>query len=258
MAEQRPRQTHRLRRDGELITKTYRSWSRDEHRREWAVLERLATRRPGLAPEPVRADLEAEPPSITMTAIPGAAISGRWSDEQVRLLAEAMNRLWSTPYDGLPPLDMYQPGYWRDLVAGSDRPTSGIAMQAYDIATGWVAGPDVARLLDGRFDVLGHGDPQPGNLLYDGEQIRLVDFEDAGAGDLCFELANLAEHLGTRLAGLDRVVGLVDHDPRRYLLFRRLLAVFWLIKLLPDPTGVRPPRTAELRDQSLRLLDLFG
>jgi len=253
-----PRQTHLLRRDGSLITKTYRSWSRDEHRREWAVLNRLAARQPGLGPRPVRAALDTEPPSITMTIIPGTPIAGRWSDDHVTFLADAMCQFWSTPADGLPALDMYEAGYWRALMASSIRPAAGVEQEAYDLAERWIAGPDLDALLAGPLDVLGHGDPQPGNLLSDGDRIRLVDFEDAGAGDLCFELANFVEHLGARDAGLERMAGLIEHDADRYHLFRRLLAAFWLTRLLPDPAGIRPPRTAELREQSLRLIDLFG
>lgn len=254
----KPRQTHDLRREGELITKTYRSWTRGEHRREWAVLNRLATHQPGLGPRPVRARLDADPPSITMTVIPGEPIVGRWGDDQVELLADAMRGLWGTPCVGLAPRGDYEPSYWRARMTRSKRPPSGIEQQAYDLATEWIAGPELDDLLSGPLDVLGQGDPQPGNLLYDGEQIRLVDFEDAGAGDLCFELANFAEHLGTRGSGLDRLADLIDHDADRYRLFRRLLAVFWLTLLLPDPAGIRPPRTEELRDQSLRLIGLFG
>lgn len=253
-----PRQTHLLHRDGGLITKTYRSWSRGEHRREWAALNRLATHQPGLAPQPIRAALDAEPPSITMTIVPGTPITGRWSDDQLGSLADAMRRLWSTPADGLAPLDLYEAAYWRALMARSNRPAAGVEQQAYDLAVRWISGPELDELLAGPLDVLGHGDPQPGNLLYDGERIRLVDFEDAGAGDPCFELANFAEHLGTRGTGLDRIANLVEHDAVRYHSFRRLLAVFWLMKLLPDPVGIRPPRTAELREQSLRLVSLFA
>lgn len=257
MADAGPRQTHLLHRHGALITKTYRTWQRGEHRREWGVLTRLAAHRPGLAPAPVRANLDAEPPWITLTVIPGEPITGRWSDHQIQLLADAMRLLWSTPADGLPPLGMYETGYWRRLLEKAVRPMAGIEQEAYDLAARWIAGPELDALLAGPLQVLGHGDPQFGNLLYDGERIRLVDFEDGGAGDLCFELANFAEHLGAREAGLDRMAGLIQHDVDRYRLFRRLLAIFWLTRLLPDPAGIRPPRSTELRDQALRVIDLF-
>lgn len=198
MADSAPRQTHELRRDGELITKTYRSWARGEHRREWAALNLLAEHRPGLAPEPVRADLEGTPPSITMTVVPGRPIAGRWTDDQVDLLAEAMTRLWSVPTE-LDSIGVHAPDYWRRLVATSIRPSGGTEQKVYDLASAWINGPALDDLLDGSApQVFGQGDPQTGNLLLDHNRIRLVDFEDARASDACFELANFAEHLGNR------------------------------------------------------------
>lgn len=259
MGNQGPRQTHRLDRDGDLITKTYRSWSRGEHRREWWTLNQLADYQPGLAPQPISADLEATPPSITMTVLPGRPITGIWSGDQLGLLGDAMRSLWSTPCDGLEPIDVHHPGYWRALAGSSVRPPLGAERQAYDLAAAWIDSPDLDALLDSsQLRILGQGDPQPGNMIYDGVRIRLVDFEDAGASDPDFELANFAEHLGTRGTGLDQLVAHFEVDERRYQFCRRLLASFWLFTLLPDPEGIRPPRTAELHDQALRLIDLFS
>lgn len=254
MAGPGPRQTHELRRDGELITKTYRTWERGEHRREWAALNLLAEHRPGLAPEPVRADLDATPPSITMTFVPGRSIAGRWTDDQLDLLAEAMNRLWTLPTE-LDSIGVHAPDYWRGLVATSVRPSGGMEQKVYDLASEWINGPALDDLLDGTAPrILGQGDPQTGNLLLDGNRIRLVDFEDAGASDLCFELANFAEHLGNRHAGLDRLADRFPVEPVRLWLCRRLLASFWFFRLLP----VRTERTEDFAGQTHRLLELFA
>ncbi|MGI5175270.1 hypothetical protein ACQEVZ_02935 [Dactylosporangium sp. CA-152071] len=43
-------QTHHLHVDGGRLIKRYVSWSRGEHRREWAVLHRVHARRPDLVP----------------------------------------------------------------------------------------------------------------------------------------------------------------------------------------------------------------
>lgn len=213
---------------------------------------------PGLAPAPVSAQLDADPPLVTITVLPGSPIAGRWSENQIRLMAEAMRRLWSVPCDGMTAIDWRDPAYWRNLVAGSQRPVIGVEAVAYDLAVGWIDGPELESLLDGcQPQILGQGDPQPGNMLYDGISIRLVDFEDAGPSDVCWELANFVEHLGTRDTGLDRLADLVDHDDQRYRRCRALIASFWLFALLPDPTGSRPPRSAELHRQALRLSGLF-
>ncbi|MBO0813421.1 MAG: aminoglycoside phosphotransferase family protein [Microlunatus sp.] len=247
-----PRQTHHLRRDGDLITKTYRTWQRGEPRREWGTLTRLAESAPGLAPEPIAADLGAEPPWITMTVLPGRPIAGRWTDDQVALLAGAMERLWQTPTDGLDSIGVHRPAYWVELAAATARP-DGPEGELYDRVVEWFAELDV--LLDGSAaQILGQGDPQAGNMIFDGRQVRLVDFEDAGASDLCFELANFAEHLGNRGTGLERLADHFEVDHQRLWLCRRLLASFWFLRLLP----VRAERGADFAHQTERLVDLLG
>lgn len=258
MANTEARQTHLLRRDGNLVTKTYREWNRDQHIREWDALNRISGDAPGLAPAPVSALLEARPPSITMTVVPGEPITGPWTDRQIRLLAEALRSLWSVPSEGFIAIDMHEAAYWRRRASRAVGPLNDVEQEAYEVAAEWIAHPDLDLLLDGRQPrILGHGDPQPGNLLYDGSSIRLVDFEDAGVSDVCFELANFAEHLGARDTGLDRVADLIEHDENRYLQCRRLLASFWLFRLLPRPDGSRRVRTVTAAEQATRLLDLF-
>lgn len=51
---------------GATAVKRFRHWTREEPRREWQALVLLARYAPGLAPEPVRADLMADPPEIIM------------------------------------------------------------------------------------------------------------------------------------------------------------------------------------------------
>lgn len=158
----------------------------------------------------------------------------------------------------MPATEGHDPTYWRDLAAKSERPRSGAEQEAYDLAVGWIEGSELDALLDGhQVQILGQGDPQPGNMLFDGIALRLVDFEDAGASDVCFELANFTEHLGTRDTGLERLADLIDHDDQRYRRCRALIASYWLFGLLPDPTGARASRQAELHQQALRLLNLF-
>lgn len=252
------RHTHLLRGDGDVITKTYRGWGRDQHLREWSALNRLAVDAPGPAPAPVGALLDARPPSITMTMIPGQPIAGRWTDHQISLLADVLRRLWQVSSDGLPPIDMHQPDYWRQLAAGATPPVSGIVRDAYELVVDWLGGAELDAVLAGAHrQILGQGDPQPGNLLWDGEAIRLVDFEDSGASDVCFDLANFAEHIGTRGTGLHHVAELIQHDSWRYRRCRRLLASFWFFRMLPDLTGARRSRTVTLHDQAVRLVGLF-
>jgi hypothetical protein len=66
-----------------LVTKRFRSWDRGEPAREWAALTLLAEFAPGLPPAPIRADLDAHPPAIVMSCLPGTALGD--ASEQARL-----------------------------------------------------------------------------------------------------------------------------------------------------------------------------
>src|SRR5262245_61522837 len=118
-------QTHTLTsKDGNLI-KRYTSWDRDEHRREWTVLNHLHAHVPGLVPVPLGADLDADPPSVTMSRITGAPLDGPLSPAQLDGLKLALDRMWSVPAAGLPPR-RYHPreamAVARSSFVGADRP----------------------------------------------------------------------------------------------------------------------------------------
>jgi hypothetical protein len=252
------RHTHQIRRDGDLVIKTYRSWDRGEAEREWSALRRIADHQPGLAPRPIRADLAGSPPSITMGVVAGEPILGRWTDRQLDGLATALDRLWSVPVAGLQPIAVHWPAYWQTLMTESMPPAAGEERLAYQRVCEWVDRGGVGSVLRDRGPaVLGQGDPQLGNLLYDGTTVRLVDFEDAGPSDRELELGNFAEHLGTRGSCVGRVADRFDVDHDRLHAARLLWATFWLFKLSPDPAGRRPDRSDELRDQARRVLRLL-
>jgi thiamine kinase-like enzyme len=94
--------------------------------------------------------------------------------------------------------------------------------------------------------VLGHGDAELTNFLWDGELIRIVDFEGAGISTRAFELAMLVEHVSAwREGGLDadRFIGGFDlsgPELARLADWRRMAALSWLLTLRSrgDP-GVR-------------------
>ncbi|SDT46770.1 phosphotransferase family protein [Microlunatus soli] len=245
------RHTHAITRDGELITKTFRSWSRGEPLREWRALRHLAETAPGLAPEPVAAEPLAEPPWLRMRVVPGQPVTGPWTDDHLDALAASMRQLWSVPVPtALDPIDFHSTAAWRDLVARTPELDPG-PQRAVDLGIRrWIGSGELVDLLTAdRPPILGQGDPQVGNMLYDAGRFRLVDFEDAGRSDLAFELANFAEHLGTRGTGLDRLADRFDVDPARYWLCRRLIASFWFFTLSTQ----RDRRNDEFVEQSTRL-----
>ncbi|WP_412539021.1 phosphotransferase [Longispora sp. K20-0274] len=250
-------QTHELITTGGLLTKRYVSWSRDEHRREWAVLNRVHAHTTDLAPRPVAADLDADPPTVTMTLLPGRPLAGSLSPAQLDGLAVALRTLWSVPCEDLAPR-RDEPGEFVARVAAglaaAPRP-AGLAGEACDAARDWLRG---VAFGPGRTTVLGGADPNLANYLWDGERVRIVDFEDAGRSDPEIEVADLVEHLRARDTDWSAFVAGFDLDPARLLAGRRVFAAFWLCLLLPGGRGEarNPPGT--LDRQAARLLGLLA
>jgi len=260
-----------------VVVKRFRSWNRDEPAREWRALLLLAEHAPGLAPRPLGASLSASDgsaPEVRMSWLPGRPLSAAAvTPVQVRALADALDQLWRS----VPPhrLAAAGPGgpnpvrftgqVRRALAAGHDLGADVRVRRAATRASAWLAGGAVDRAVAGRGRlVLGQGDGCLGNFLWDGTQMRLVDFEDSGPSDRAFELAILVEHLSAWLdAGLDaaRLLGsfeLTAAERERLLQFRRLTALFWLVLLRPRGPASRRNPPGTLRRQADRLLALLG
>ena len=101
--------------------------------------------------------------------------------------------------------------------------------------------------------VLSVGDGNLANVLWDGSACRLVDFEEFGVSDLAYEVADVVEHASSRLGRLVDVDALLtgldlrDGQLARLVEFRRLLAVFWLVMLLPGNRRIRAQPGRERR-----------
>ncbi|GAA1543431.1 phosphotransferase [Kribbella lupini] len=178
------------------------------------------------------------------------------SAEQLAGLQVALDALWSVPAEGLESID------FGGFVARVRRAVSswdgeGVIGEAHAAAAEWLAGPAADELVERRDVVIGHGDPNLANYLWDGERVRIIDFEDAGRADLAVELANLVEHLASRGADWSGFLAQYQVDAERLLSARRLYAAFWLTLIRPGgPSAHRnPPGTAEL--QAERLLNLL-
>jgi hypothetical protein len=79
---------------GGTVVKRFRHWAHDEPRREWQALTLLARYAPGLAPEPVRADLTAETPEVVMSRLPGEPLgTGPAPEAQIDAVAAAFDLL---------------------------------------------------------------------------------------------------------------------------------------------------------------------
>jgi hypothetical protein len=238
--------------EGLLVVKRYIDSQRGEPLREWRALLLLAEHAPRLAPEPVSADLDASPPSIVMTLLPGEPLGSRpLTEPQERALAVAVGQLWQavpvglvTPVPGeLDPRAELVEAVRGWLAAGAGPGADPAVHAALAHGAAWLAGTTaLAEAAGSRAGpamprVLGQGDSNLANFLWDGELIRIVDFEDSGVSNRAFELAVLVEHVSAwRDAGLepDRFIASFDlsRAERAHLLeWRRLLALYWLLRL---------------------------
>jgi hypothetical protein len=258
----------------EVVVKRYPHDAHGEPAREWRALQLLADHAPGLAPEPLRADLYGAPPVVEMSLLPGEPLGGaQLTAAQESALARALGQLWqSVPVDHV----IAVPGEYgneaqlvhevTELASEPPVISGEPAIQAaYAIGVDWltwaitVAGDPAAHQ-----PVFGQGDADLTNFLWDGARVRLVDFEDSGLSDRAFELAVLVEHISAWFgAGLDadqfcERFGLTLPERVRLADCRRLAALHWLLRLLQpgSATSAQKPPDALVR-QAERLLTLF-
>ncbi|WP_328525097.1 aminoglycoside phosphotransferase family protein [Kribbella sp. NBC_00359] len=247
--------THTVEVTDEVLTKRYTSWSRDEPGREFAALTLLSQHAPSLAPIPLnRSQPDSPGPWVSMSVLPGQPLSGALTPAQLDALGDALTTLWSVDPHGLAPIDAPALVDRTRTALAPLRTGAGVIAGAATAAAVWL---DSFAGFDMRDPVVGHGDPNLANYLWDGSRIRIVDFEDAGVGDRTVELANLVEHLSGRATDWGSVVRRFDVDPDRLREARCLWAAFWLTLIGPGgPSADRnPPGTAEA--QGRRVLGLL-
>ncbi|QFY07284.1 phosphotransferase [Nonomuraea phyllanthi] len=229
----------------DVVVKRYRSSGHDEPGREWRALGLLDAYAPGLAPAPVSADLEADPPVVVMSRLGGEAVRGKIAGRLVDALAEAVTRVQHgiprraleqvPPRAGHPVELLEQVRGWAAPAAPLDGdPTIAEALRA---ASAWVARPGLERVLARPgTPVFGTGDGNLANYLWDGTRVRVVDFEYSGRSDRAFELAEIGEHIAVwendrhgMTAVLERLE-LTAEETARLTECRRLMAMYWLLR----------------------------
>jgi Ser/Thr protein kinase RdoA (MazF antagonist) len=246
----------------------------DEPRREWRALKLLARYAPGLAPRPIRAGLDADPPLIAMSCVPGEPLGTRpVTQAQEDAIAAALSRL----HHAIPPsvLATVQrapgspqllPGRIRDMARACNAELlDPLPRQAYRAALAWLDSGWAERpaSVTGQ-PVFAQGDPNLANHLWDGHRVHLVDFETSGRGNRATELADFAEHITVWAhaginaeAFLDRF-DLSPGERPQITQLRRLFAAFWVMRLLPSGSACHRNPPGTLERQASRLLDLLG
>lgn len=256
-------------RDGRVV-KRFASCDLDQPAREWRALTLLAEHAPGLAPLPVAFHPQATPPEVVMSRVEGASLrGGRVGPEQTAALAAAVSRLWdAVPEEELASLPWRawpQPQVLQELQEWCGGPlppgTDPVVAQARDEGLRWLRRADLA---DASPPVLGTGDGNLTNFLWDGSRVRVVDFEYSGRSDRAYELAEVAEHVATWVDTEFDAARFLAHfdlppaEAARLLQARRLMAFEWLhvLSLQVDAAHwINPPGTRE--HQAERLLALL-
>ena len=268
-------QTHDLTFADAEVRKRFVRWVDGEADREWGCLTLLDRHAPGVAPRPIRRETEAGAPVVVMERLPGSPLgSGPLSTEQTASLGRALRRVYDVPHDAVLASGLGERRYGPSVLprtlaswlgesydlARCREP--GLVAEGVDAALGWLAHGDA--LPEPTLVSLGIADLNPANVLWDGRECRLVDFEDGGLTDPAYELADHVEHLAGRRTGvfeagaLVDAVGLPTEERDRMRAYRPLWAAFWLAMLLPGNGGFvrNPPGTTE--EQVARLMGLIG
>ncbi|MFC1525240.1 phosphotransferase family protein [Candidatus Latescibacterota bacterium] len=121
-----------------------------------------------------------------------------------------------------------------DRLAAS-RHREGLVQEAADLIGNWLKSADPGLFLaDSDHVVFSRGDQNLANCLWDGGQIRFVDFEDCGWNDIARDLSLLTDHIqsyGTPVADWEWYIdqfGLSKQQRQRALAARRRQALSWL------------------------------
>lgn len=260
--------THDVTVMGDVVRKRYVSWDDREPEREWAGLVHLSRESPGLAPTPVAREVEDGRPVVVMSLVPGEPLTSALSAAQSKAFAEVLRRLFAVPV----PEDLAErangPQVMRDHVREwlaedydlTQCQDQALVRTAKDRAVAWLAAVQLPDLVD---HVVAQGDGNLDNVLWDGEVCRLIDWEEYGASDLTYEIADVVEHASSRLTrslDVDALLADLDLDPtqrERLAVHRLLLACFWLMMLLPGNGGFKRNPAGSTEDQARHVLALL-
>lgn len=252
----------------EVCVKIYRKDSARRASHEWAALTALSHAGFDAAPEPLYYEAF-RGPVVVMTLLPGVPLSGAPLDAgQIAQIAEIFHRMRLVGQNGhtepIPPVRMSigsmfdeVRGRWKSFTADHRSPLRKELFSRWEC---WLGGPDLAHLMQPSIPVLGQGDPNPSNYLWDGRRVRVVDFEYAGWSDMHHEFALLVEHVQSRAtpdalwALLEELLFLSRDDRDRARAARVLVAWYWTVEFWPHQSA----DDEKFVSQAERLLRLLG
>ncbi|QVJ03510.1 phosphotransferase (plasmid) [Nocardiopsis eucommiae] len=256
------------------MIKRYRSWDRGEPQVEWRALTLLAEYAPGLAASPLRFAADSGSPMVVMSRLNGVPLRGGVVDSlKVVEVARAVHELHTAvpehvlnslpPSSWNPAVAVSKARRWRAEEVGSDDRWGRTVARAFGVGTGWVEEHRLDAVVEADVEpVFGMADGNLANYLWDGSRVRLVDFEDSGRSDRCFEIAELVEHPSvwvdsrTDVPALLACMRLSHAEEKRFLVLRRVLAFLWLIMMLPGREGHRRNPPGALESQARHVLSL--
>lgn len=257
--------THAVTVSNSTVVKRFRSSDKGEPAREWRALRILAEHAPGFAPEPI--SFSEQPPTITMSRLPGRELGGALNAAELSALATAIERLHAVPVDAIPADSESDPaahiGRARDRFPTALDGVDDVVASAFRAGRSWLFHPDAAALAGEPRPVLGRLDYNLANFLYDGESVRMLDFEDSCRADRGTELALMIEHISCRATPDSAWLALCDSfdlgtvERRRFTAIRRAESLFWLALLLPGGAAANRNPPEMLRRQAERVLALL-
>ena len=253
----------------ELVVKRFRGCDLGQHEREWQALTLLAEHAPGLAPTPVRADLDGTPPTIVMSRVHGMPLrGGRVRPEQITALANTVTRLQdaipSRLLAQLPVVVWNQASAVEEIRGWCAQPlaqgTAPTVVRAQKEGARWL---DRSTLAMPSAPVFCNGDGNLSNYLWDGARVRVIDFEYSGRNDRAMALAEITEHVSAWVDTDFDVPYFLAHfdlppaEAAWLLECRRLLAFEWLCVLAKQEPGKHNP-VGTVEKQADRLMALLG
>lgn len=137
--------------------------------------------------------------------------------------------------------------------------------RSFDAGLEWINSVDATLFAEADVPlVFAQADGNIANFIWDQGRCGLVDFEDCGASDRGFEIADLIEHASTWLTGVLNAEDLLHHLAldealtSRVRQARPLMALLWLVMLLPGNRGHDRNPAGSLERQARRVLQLLA